>query len=469
MTDAHGKSDRVSRRRFLLRLPAIPLGFGLALSDSGQRLFAAPKAQATLRVAFVKRRVYDFSWPGGAYDGEAARKRYTEQILAAGRELGMQIAMEPQPLHEQAAADRFLAGLQRHPPDGVLLVLLDRHGVAWPTANKLADTGLPAIIFAPVGAAFTTNVLEPSKKPGVYVVSSLDFEAVRYGMRMVNAARQMRETRLVVLKGTKRSDRDVEHLGTKLRTIPVQTFIDELGTIGETAEVRALADDWARRAKEVVEPSRAEMIDAARTYFAARNIMAREDGDAITMDCLGPARRRQMPTPCMAWMKLNDEGTVAACEADLNAALTLLLVRYLFDKPGFQQDPVPETVQNALIGSHCVSPRVLWGPGGPAAPYRIRSHHSGTNVSAQVLWPEGERVTIADFLGPRKLIIYSGTVTGNVNTPPAGGCRTAVTVEVDGVPESPDIQGFHQIFFCGDHAGQLRAYCQMFGIEPVPT
>jgi len=84
-----------------------------------------------------------------------------------------------------------------------------------------------------------------------------------------------------------------------------------------------------------------------------------------------------------------------------------------------------------------------------------------------VLWPEGERVTIADFLGPSKLIIYSGTVTGNVNTPPAGGCRTAVTVKVDGVPESPDIQGFHQIFFCGEHARQLRAYCQMFGIEPV--
>jgi hypothetical protein len=411
--------------------------------------------------------VYDFSWPGGAYDGEAAQSRYTRQILDAGRELGMNIAMEPQALHDKTAARKFLDGLQRHRPDGVLLVLLDRHGVAWPTANELADTGIPSIIFAPVGAAFTQNVLAPSKKPGVYLVSSLHFDAVKYGMRMVNAATQMRQTRLVVLRGNRRADTEVEHLGTKLRTLPVQTFIDELGTIGDTAEVQAQADQWCERAKEVVEPSPAEMLAAAKTYFAAKNIMARENGHAITMDCLGPARRRQMPTPCMAWMQLNDEGTVAACEADINAALTLLLVRYLFDKAGFQQDPVPETVENALIGSHCVCPTKLWGPTAPPAPYRIRSHHAGFNVSAQVLWPEGERVTIADFLGPKQLLIYSGTVTGNVNTPPAGGCRTAVTVAVDGVPESPDIQGFHQIFFVGDHVRQLRAYCQMYGIEPI--
>ena len=61
-----------------------------------------------------------------------------------------------------------------------------------------------------------------------------------------------------------------EHLGTKLRTIPVQDFIDEWGRIGETADVEDLANEWAARAQEVVEPSRPEMLDAAKTYFAAR-------------------------------------------------------------------------------------------------------------------------------------------------------------------------------------------------------
>jgi hypothetical protein len=364
-------------------------------------------------------------------------------------------------------AEKFLAGIKRHTPDGVLLVLLDRHGIAWRTADTLADTGIPSIIFAPVGAAFTSNVQASVRKPGVYLVSSLDFDAVKYGMRMVQTAAQMRQTRIVVLRGKDRSDKEVDLLGTKLRTIPVQDFIDELKRIGPTAEAQALAHEWAERAQEVVEPSQSDMLDAARTYFAARSILARENGDAITMDCLGPARQRQIPTPCMAWMKLNDEGIVAACEADINAALTLLLVRYLYGQAGFQQDPVPETVRNALVGSHCTSPTKLWGPNGPSVPYRVRSHHAGICVAPQVLWPEGERATIADFLSPQKLIIYSGTVIGNVDTPPAGGCRTAVTVKIDGVPESPDIQGFHQIFFLGDHARQLLAYCQMYGIEPV--
>ncbi|NQT84168.1 hypothetical protein HQ563_14165 [bacterium] len=286
-------------------------------------------------------------------------------------------------------------------------------------------------------------------------------------MKMIKAAKQMRESRLVILRGNKEQGGAVENLGTKLTTLPVQTFVRLYGETGVTDDVKDIARDYTSRAKKIVEPSPQDMLEAARAYVVSRRIIEKEDADAITMDCLGPASSRQIPVPCLAWAKLNDEGIPAGCEADLYPTLTLMLVRYLFDKPGFQQDPVPETVLNALIGSHCVCATKLDGFSKPPAAFNLRSHHSDLGVTVRPIWRKDQRVTIAQLMGPDTMLICPGTVLGNVWTPPAGGCRTAVTVKLDGISDATQFPGFHQIFFYGDHERDLRDYCQMFGIEPV--
>ena len=430
----------------------------------------APGHQAAPRIkaVFVRRKGdYGFGWPGAVYDGESARQNYTQQIQEAGKELGLNIEISPQPIYNNEAADSFIAQLSTHPPDGALVVLLDRQQHAWPTANKVIDTGIPTIVFAPIGAAFTPNVRAPAKKAGAYVISSLDFDAVEYGLKMIKAHKQMRESQLIILRGAQPSESEVENLGTKLKILPVETFGLEYDKVDETEEVKTIAQEYMQQAQKVIEPSEADVIDAAKTYIAAKQILQRERGDAITMDCLGPASRGRIPVPCLAWLKLNDEGIAAGCEADLNATLTLMLVQYLFDKPGFQQDPVPETVQNALIGAHCSSPSKLNGLKEPPEPFNLRCHHSHTGVAPQVLWREGQEMTIAGFTGPDKMLIYSGEVLGNVSIPPAGGCLTSVIVKVDDIPDIIDMPGFHQTFFYGNHARQLRAYCQMFGIQTL--
>jgi len=86
----------------------------------------------------------------------------------------------------------------------------------------------------------------------------------------------------------------------------------------------------------------------------------------------------------------------------------------------------------------------------------------------QVLWRNGQEVTIIKFQGPGKMIIGSGTVVGNVDTPPAGGCRTSVEIKVDGVADARDVKGFHQLLMYGNYAKELNAFCQLFGIEAIP-
>lgn len=471
-------SSRMRRREFLVSLPGIPLGIEMAMKKAvGEPSAAGVKlpspgpghgAVPKMKAAFVRRKEdYGFWWPGAGYDGVAAHKNYTEQIRKAATDIGIDMQIQGQVIHNMAQAAQFASSLKEQNCDGALVVLLDRQQHAWPTAAKVAETGIPTVIFAPIGTAFTTNVKPLARKPGVFVISSSDFDAVKYGMKMIKAAKQMRESRLVILRGNQEKEGAVQNLGTKVTTLPVQTFVRLYRDTGVTDEVKDIARDYSSRAKKIVEPSPQDMLEAAKTYVVSRRILKEENGDAITMDCLGPSSRREIPVPCLAWSKLNDEGISAGCEADLYPTLTLMLVRYLFDRPGFQQDPVPETVLNALIGSHCVCATRLDGFSKPAVPFNLRSHHSDLGVTVRPIWREGQRVTIAQLMGPNKMLICSGNVLHNVWTPPAGGCRTAVTVRLDGVSDVTQFPGFHQIFFYGDHERDLRDYCQMFGIEPV--
>jgi hypothetical protein len=165
-----------------------------------------------------------------------------------------------------------------------------------------------------------------------------------------------------------------------------------------------------------------------------------------------------------------DYGVPAACEADIGAAVTHALVQFLFDRSGFQQDPVPETAKGWLIGAHCTCPIRLRGFDQPAEPYYLSHHHGMRDAVPRPMWKIGERITVADVLpGGEKpqMYISAGAVTENVLVPPSGGCVVSVAVKLDGVTEMLDYPGFHQLFFYGDYKRELRDYCKLFGIEAI--
>jgi hypothetical protein len=147
----------------------------------------------------------------------------------------------------------------------------------------------------------------------------------------------------------------------------------------------------------------------------------------------------------------------------------MLLSSSLCGRPGFQQDPVPNTVTGTFMGAHCTSPTKLRGFDQPAEPLILRSHsESEIGVSPQVIWPLGEPVTVMAFNGPGKMILGTGRVAANIDTPPCGGCRTSVELSMDDVADTTDCKGFHQLFVLGKHDRLIRAYCQLVGIEVVP-
>jgi L-fucose isomerase-like protein len=255
----------------------------------------------------------------------------------------------------------------------------------------------------------------------------------------------------------------VPGLGTVFHPIARSRFPEELAKVEATDEVRAIADFYAKHAAKIVEPTPPEILDAARNYVACRRLMDAERCHGITIACLG----WKNPV-CLAFSKLLDEGIVAGCEADLDAALSLQLLHLLFERSGFIQDPSPNTVNNTLIGAHCTSPTKLEGFHQPyRAPYQLRSYHTRTGVSMQVLWPVGKPVTVMKFQGGGTMLVGSGRVVANIPQPPSGCCRTAVEIELEGVADSLDTKGFHQLFVLGELERPLRAWCKLAGVNAV--
>ena len=55
-----------------------------------------------------------------------------------------------------------------------------------------------------------------------------------------------------------------------------------------------MAERRAKQAQKVVEPSRQDLINAAKNYFASLKIMEEEGCQGITMDCLGLVGNREI-------------------------------------------------------------------------------------------------------------------------------------------------------------------------------
>lgn len=448
-------------------------------SEKGETKEIAPCGPASkytprIKAAFVRRKEsYGIAWPGEIYDGKAAESMYREKIIETSKQYGIQTDLRPLPIYSLDEASQWIEEAKTGNPDGLLLVMLDRQQHSWPTAQKAADSGVPTVIFAPVGTAFTTNTNYFANKMGVFLSSANDFEQAAFGMKMIKTLAKLRETRFVVIAGNERKDTRVPQIGTSLRYVPASTFFELYNQTPVADEVERIAEEYWKNARSVYGANRQDVINGVKSYLVARTILEREEGDGITMDCLGALGDKPISLPCISWSRMLDRGIPAACEADLNASLTHALVQYLFDRPGFQQDPVPDTAKGGLIGAHCTCPTRLNGFNRPPEPYRLSHHHGQRDAVPIPVWKIGNRATVAilelnrNEKTPHRMIVSSGEIRENISVPPAGGCVVSVLLKLDGVDRYLDYPGFHQIFFYGDFKNELRWYCNLAGIETV--
>lgn len=479
------------RRTFLGAVGAAAGGISLqyaSLASADQPAAAHAKHEpATVRAVFLyppsdTLRVPGawWSWPGNDFDAEGRQAQYTKRLGEIEKQLGLRILVDPTPLYSDDSVTRFVAEIQNSKPDGLLLVpmhnptfrQLDR--ILAELTPKEAPEGetpmldIPTVVFSTLGVHHGS--VKKYQRPGLCFIQTLDnLESVEYAMRMIHTAWRMRTSRILSIAGAgEPAEATVAPLGTKVRRLPLQRFVDEVSGTEVTDAVKQLAQSYREGAKKILEPADPEILTAAKVHFACQHLLQVEQADAIMIDCL----RRGEFMPCMSFMTLRDQGIPAGCENDLAATLTLMLVQYLFDRPGFQANPCYDTERNHFFASHCTSASKLFGTTGPQEPYLLRNyaHTNDPTCVPQVLWREGEEVTMAHYYPPRqpgdkpRLYIYTGTVARWYEMPPVGGCRTNVAFTVNEHADVCDAKGHHNVIFYGNYGRELRRFAQLYDI-----
>lgn len=257
--------------------------------------------------------------------------------------------------------------------------------------------------------------------------------------------------------------------GTQIQPLSLAQTVEAYHAVPER-DARAEARQWLRNATAVVEPSEEDVVKSCRLALAFEKLLDAENATVMTVDCYGSMYKplcQQYAFPCIGFTRLNNMGLGGICESDLKSAMTYILLQGLAGKPGFISDPTIDESANAAILAHCLGTTKMDGPRGPAAPYKLRTiMERQEGAVPQVTMRTGQKVTQAILVGTDLLPYFTGTI---VDAPDIDrGCRTKITVEVDG-----DVgtlwknwsHGLHRVTVYGNLRRELEMFCRFAGVK----
>ena len=240
----------------------------------------------------------------------------------------------------------------------------------------------------------------------------------------------------------------LEHFGVETIDIDLQRLIDGIKAVSQT-EAAKVAQTIVKRSLDTIEPSCADMVEAAKAYIAIKKICQEEHLDAMTIRCFDIVNACGT-TSCLALALLNDEGIVAGCEGDMQTLMSMFLVKRLCGAEAFMANPSQLTDTTSML-AHCTIPLKMCDD------ITIRSHfESGIGVAIQGVLPMTD-YTIFKWGGP-KLDRYFVTEAQAVETPYSNHlCRTQITLNVDLRPYLlHNSIGNHHVIIKGKHAEAIR-------------
>ena len=301
-----------------------------------------------------------------------------------------------------------------------------------------------------------------------------DYKQLAVAIRPFRAIHHLREAK--ILNVTNRSFTGYANavknkFGTEIKRIELEQVLDAYNAVSNS-KAKAETERWIKEAVKVVEPSRSDIFKSCKLALALENLLDAEDATVMTVDCYGTMwdKTIKLPAyPCVGFTRLNNMGLGGICESDLRCAMTHIILQGLSGKPGFISDPTVDESNNSIILAHCLGTTKMDGPKGPAAPYKLRTvMERREGVVPQVFMRTGQKVTQALLVGTDNLLYFTGEV---IDAPDLDrGCRTKITVKVDGDVETlwkNWSSGLHRQTCYGNITKELGFFCRFKEIKMV--
>ena len=254
---------------------------------------------------------------------------------------------------------------------------------------------------------------------------------------------------------------DYRKLGIEVEQIPQQEVADLYESTTQE-EAMPYFEKYSGGAKTCVEPSKQDVLNASRMTAALVKTLERHHADGMALACFNLLSLGT--TSCIGVSYINDcTDHIAACEGDLDSAVTMLMLKRLTHTKVWMANPGlhPGGVVNF---SHCTAPVAVDGV--QDCPYVLRNHHeSGIGASLQVEMPNGVQLSACRISG------VWGTYTAQRAIGETGPreecCRTQLYVRFEDFDRYlKTALGCHQVFCFEDVTADFAQLAQWMGLLP---
>jgi len=264
-----------------------------------------------------------------------------------------------------------------------------------------------------------------------------------------------------------------DRLGVSVERVPHEELVQRCEALSDSDEAEAdgLAHDLMGHslAPQASTIDQAKVRKATRLYMAMRAILIERRVDAVTI-AGGPFYSdKSLPLPCVPLMLLQEDGVPAACQGDIDALLTMILLKRASGWSSFMGGAYE--ADGCLRITHCALSRRTGGWAAPLLPYRVADYHGerdSPTVHTEV--SVGQAVTIARLTRNLEgLILARGVVLENADLP--RHCRNTLVVQVPDLPAlMTAIKGiqYHLVIAWGDYTAQLAALAHRAGMRILP-
>ena len=478
--------EQCTRRKFLATASAVS---GMAVAAS--HLAAGSEASSPVREPTSKVRICVIvagtpasqSWGVPEAQIEAAKKRLAE----AEKNLGNVEFVVGQARNVEETARL----LEKGGPDApVLAISASIFGLSGVMPVVFQQRRPAAVFHLPVIGGHDWCLVPRWLEEGhrVTLFNSSDFGELERAAALLRVISLLRQSRVLVsppFKGTPESfapEKVKERLGVELVPIADGRYDEVLAAVDANV-AEAEAKRWIDQAQRIVEPTREDVVKAARASLALDRLIAENRCQAL---CVGTCMRWLLRGfPCLGFSRLNGRGIPAACDGDMDCVLTMLIFQYAFNRAGFLGNAAGvDMARNAFHLAHCSAPLKMEGPDGPEARYLLRRHAELRGGAVpEVHYRIGQKLTFTKLIHLDTLLVFTGKII-EVPEVPEGterGCRTELVAEVAdgskllfnwgggalGKSAKDYYASLHRVAYYGDHVQSIRHLAHLMGLRVV--
>jgi len=469
-------------RREILRLAAAgglaylaqPHTPALRAQTQRERLVSPGCRRSRVKVAKIYLGVPGSHYPNPDLDLRKEVQSYESEFMKLKDEVGDVEFVVDELVSSVDQLNRWKDGLKE--VDGILVIHLSL--ATMPMLDEILRLQRPTMIFSAPYSGHEWHTLSARYKgkegKNFECLLTSDYKQLAVAIRPFRAIHHLREAKILNL-ATRMSGAYVEQIrkkfGTEIKQIDLRRMLDVYTAVSES-EAEAEANAWIQGAVAVMEPSRTEIVKSCRLALAFERLLDEEGATVLTADCYGSMWEplcRAYAYPCIGFSRLNNLGLGGICQSDLPCAMTHILFQGLSGRPGFVCNPGFDYATNSAIMIHCLGTPKMDGPQGPAAPYKLRSvMERREGAVPQVKMRIGQKVTEAVLADTSKLLYFTGQIADTPETD--RGCRTKITVKVDGDAEQlwkNWADGIHRVTCYGDLTKDLEHFCRFQQIDLV--